>query len=154
MNPKISGKLKKRSIINSVVIGLLCFTSLVVAICEFISYINNPQMIELLINGIYTLAIFSELGLLAMILLEIRKTGKPFSKKIITKLRIMGFILFVTGALVPPYYTIPISEHEYCRALNYNTTNILVIGISIIIGLISEVFVYGLKLQQENDLIA
>ena len=29
MNPKISGKLKKRSIINSVVIGLLCFTSLV-----------------------------------------------------------------------------------------------------------------------------
>ena len=89
-----------------------------------------------------------------MILLEIRKTGKPFSKKIITKLRIMGFILFVTGALVPPYYTIPISEHEYCRALNYNTTNILVIGISIIIGLISEVFVYGLKLQQENDLIA
>ena len=79
MNKMISEKLKKRTFIDTILSCLFCFTALVLSIWQFIGYVDHPNTKEYLTNSICTLVIFSELGLLALILLEIRKTGKPFS---------------------------------------------------------------------------
>ena len=100
-----------------------------------------------------SLVIFAELGLLALILLEIRKTGKPFSKKIITKLRLMAVIL-LAGGLIPSCSTIPVDDSQFAVTISFDMQNILIIGIGVIIGILSEVFVYGLSLQEDNDSIA
>lgn len=151
MNRMISEKLKKRTFIDTILSCIFCFAALVCAIWQFMCYVDHKNTGEYLINSLCALVIFAELGLLALILLEIRRTGKPFSKNIITKLRIMAVMLFA-GGLIPSYATVPFSENEI--SLVFDMQNILKIGIGVIIGIISEVFVYGLSLQEDNDLIA
>ncbi len=153
MNNILSEKLKKRTFIDTVLSCFFCIAALVCAICQFIGYVGHQSAKEYLTNSLYALVIFAELGLLALILLEIRKTGKPFSKKIITKLRIMAIILFA-GGLIPSCATTPLSDNELSLSVSFDMHNLLIIGIGIIVGIISEVFVYGFSLQQDNDLIA
>ncbi|MBP5379625.1 MAG: DUF2975 domain-containing protein [Ruminococcus sp.] len=153
MNKMISEKLKKRTFIDTILSCIFCFAAIGCAVWQFMSYLSHTNTKEYLINSLYTLVIFAELGLLAMILLEIRKTGKPFSKKIITKLRIMAVILFA-GGLIPSYASVPVSENEYSVTVSFDMQNILIIAIGVMIGIISEIFVYGLSLQEDNDLIA
>ncbi|WP_024861557.1 DUF2975 domain-containing protein [Ruminococcus flavefaciens] len=153
MNKTISEKLKKRTFIDTILSCLLCFSALGAAVYQFIGYSEHTAIKEYLINSLYSLVLFAELGLLALILLEIRKTGKPFSKKIITKLRIMAVVL-IAGALIPSYATVPISEQEYSVVIVFDMQNMLFIALGVIIGILSEVFVYGLSLQEDNDMIA
>lgn len=153
MNKMISEKLKKRTFIDTVLSCILCFAALGAAIWQFIHFTEHTKMKEYLPNSLGSLVIFAELGLLALILLEIRKTGKPFSKKIIAKLRIMAVVLFA-GGLIPSCSTIPVADSQYAVTLSFDMQNILIIAAGVIIGIISEIFVYGLSLQEDNDLIA
>lgn len=153
MNNFISEKLKKRTFIDTILSCIFCLAVLVTAIWQFMRYVNHRNMTEYLTNSLYSLVIFAEIGILSLILLEIRKTGKPFSKKIITKLRIMAVILFV-GGLIPSYSTVKLDDTNTLVSVTFDMKNILLIGIGVIIGIISEVFVYGLSLQEDNDLIA
>jgi len=153
MNKMISEKLKKRTFIDTILSCLFCLAALVLSVWQFIGYADHTNMKEYLSNSLCSLVIFAELGLLALILLEIRKTGKPFSKKIITKLRIMAVVL-IAGALIPSYATVPISEQEYSVVIVFDMQNMLFIALGVIIGILSEVFVYGLSLQEDNDSIA
>jgi hypothetical protein len=149
----ISEKLKKRTFIDTVLSCILCFVALGAAVWQFIRFAGDTLFMEYLANSLCSLAIFAELGLLALILLEIRRTGKPFSKKIITKLRIMAVVLFA-GGLIPSCSTIPVDDSQFAVSLSFDMQNILIIAAGVIIGIISEVFVYGLSLQEDNDLIA
>ena len=153
MNKTISEKLKKRTFIDTVLSCILCFAALGAAVWQFMRFAGNMRLKEYLTNSLCSLVIFAELGLLALILLEIRRTGKPFSKKIITKLRIMAVILFA-GGLIPSCSTIPVDDSQFAVSLSFDMQNILLIALGVIIGIISEVFVYGLSLQEDNDLIA
>ena len=152
MNKKISEKLKKRTSIDTVLCCILCLAALIFAVIQFACYLDNSNITEHLTNSLCSFVIFAELGLLALILLEIRKTGKPFSKRIIVKLRIMAAMLFAVG-LIPSHQTIPTSEVEYSVML-FDMHTILLLALGFTIGIISEVFVYGLSLQEDNDLIA
>lgn len=153
MNKTISEKLKKRTFIDTVLSCILCFAALGAVIWQLTCYASNTDIKEYLSNSLYSLVIFAEIGLLALILLEIRKTGKPFSKRIITKLRIMAVVLFA-GGLIPSFTTTPISEAEYSVSMVFDMQNILLLALGVIIGIVSEVFVYGLSLQEDNDMIA
>ena len=152
MNKMISEKLKKRTFIDTVLSCVFCLAALVFAVIQFACYLENTSVTEHLTNSLCSFAIFTELGLLALILLEIHKTGKPFSKRIIVKLRIMAVMLFTVG-LIPSQQTIPTSEVEY-SVMIYDMHNILLLALGVIIGILSEVFVYGLSLQEDNDMIA
>ncbi|WP_294754760.1 hypothetical protein [uncultured Ruminococcus sp.] len=153
MNKMISEKLKKRTFIDTILSCLFCLAALVLSVWQFIGYADHTNMKEYLSNSLCSLVIFAELGLLALILLEIRKTGKPFSKKIITKLRLMAVIL-LAGGLIPSCSTIPVDDSQFAVTISFDMQNILIIGIGVIIGILSEVFVYGLSLQEDNDSIA
>jgi len=153
MNKMISEKLQKRTYADTVLSCIFCFLAVACAAWQFVNFLIHPKEKEFLTNSLCTLVIFAELGLLALILLEIRKTGKPFSKKIITKLRLMAIILF-GGGLIPSYMTSSISENESLISASFDMQNILIITLGVIIGIISEIFVYGLSLQEDNDSIA
>ena len=152
MNKMISEKLKKRTFIDTVLSCILCLTALVFAVIQFVCYLENTSTTEHLTNSLCSFVIFAELGLLALILLEIHKTGKPFSKRIIAKLRIMAVMLFAIG-LIPSQQVISSSEADY-SVMIFDMHNLLLVALGVIIGIISEIFVYGLSLQEDNDLIA
>ena len=152
MNNTISVNLKKRTFIDTVLSCILCSTALVFSVIQFVCYLENTSVTEHLTNSLCSFVIFAELGLLALILLEIHKTGKPFSKRIIAKLRIMAVMLFAVG-LIPAQQTMPTSEVGY-SVMIFDMHNLLLLAIGVVIGIISEVFVYGLGLQEDNDLIA
>ncbi len=153
MNKTMSEKLKKRTFADTVLSCIFCFCAIVGVVYQFIGYVNHPKIKEYISNGLFTVVIFAELCFLSLILLEIRKTGKPFSKKIITKLRVMAIILF-GGGLIPSYMTSSISENESLVSATFDMQNVLIIALGVIIGIISEIFVYGLSLQEDNDSIA
>jgi hypothetical protein len=93
--------------------------------------------------------VFIELGLLSLILLEIRKTGKPFSKKIIIKLRVMAIVI-MAGVFIPSGF----AENNSSLVITFDMKTVLIFFAGVIIGIISEIFSYGHSLQQDNDLIA
>jgi len=65
----------------------------------------------------------------------------------------MAVILFI-GGLMPSYTEIGVDAQTEMVTFTFDAKNMLIIFIGVIIGIISEVFVYGLSLQEDNDLIA
>ena len=152
MNNMISTSLKKRTFADMIISVLICAGALIAAAWQFVAYLSKRDPIYLS-NAVYSLVIFGELGLISLILLEIRKTGKPFSKKITAKLRFMALILIAGGAM-PRFSEVSTEPLTYSVSVYFDMLNILVIFAGVIIGIISEIFVYGLSLQEDNDLIA
>ena len=152
MNNTMSTGLKKRTFTDTVITCIFCAAALAVSVWQLISFLIGrvPQYLS---NAAYSFSIFAELGLLSLILLEIRKTGVPFSKKIITKLRIMAVIMIVTG-IVPSYHMMRVTETNTDIYVTFDSKNLLIMVVGVVIGILSEVFVYGYELQQDNDSIA
>ena len=152
MNDIISKDLKKRTCADTFISCVLCFGELAFSVYHIIEYIRggSPECIS---NAVYCFVIFAELGLLSLILLEIKKTGKPFSKKIITKLRAMTLFLML-GGLMPRITELKTQAGNDAISFTFSSMNMLIIFLGIIIGIISEIFVYGLSLQEDNDMIA
>ena len=153
MNTIMSAELKKRTFTDTVITCILCGAALVMAVWQFVTYLSGRGIPEYLTNAAYSFMIFTELGLLSMILLEIRRTGVPFSKKIILKLRIMAVVM-MAGGIVPRCQQIGADDTSMAVSVTFDSVNMLLIVLSVVVGIISEVFVYGLKLQQDNDSIA
>ncbi|WP_295072379.1 DUF2975 domain-containing protein [Ruminococcus sp.] len=152
MNDSISKDLKKRTFADTFISCGLCFVELAFSVYHIIEYFRggSPECIS---NAVYCFIIFAELGLLSLILLEIKRTGKPFSKKIITKLRAMSLILIV-GGIMPRITEMTSKNGNEAISFTFSSMNMLVIFLGIIIGILSELFVYGMSLQKDNDLIA
>jgi hypothetical protein len=152
MNNTLSTDLKKRACADTIISCLLCFAELGFSVYHIIEYIRggSPECIS---NAVYSFVIAVELGLLSLILLEIKKTGRPFSKKIIIKLRAMALVLIVSG-LMPRIEEITSEGGNEAISFTFSSMNMLVIFLGIIIGILSEIFVYGMSLQKDNDLIA
>lgn len=150
MNYSMSAKLKKRTFTDTVISCILCAAAIVFSACQVISFFStdDPQHIS---YAVYFFIIFAELGLLSMILVEIRKTGRPFSAGIITRLRIMAIIL-MAGGLMPNLSNV--EESGTILSMNFDIKNLIIAFLGVIVGIISEIFVYGRDLQEDNDTIA
>lgn len=110
-------------------------------------------------NGIYAIFIMGIALILAFMLLEVHKNGKPFSKRIINELRILA-VFIIIGGILPDAISNLISNavHGTSTLMNtemiLNAKNVIVSVIGVVIGIVSEIFVYGYELQDDMDSIA
>ena len=94
--------------------------------------------------------------LVGLIFLDIRKNGKPFARSVITKIRILAVTVMCSGIVSDIVESIVRSSREHFQfTLNLDDRFVLfTLLFGVVIGMLSEVFVYGNALQEENDLIA
>ena len=90
------------------------------------------------------------LFLLSLILKRIAITGKPFDTKIINLMKVIAVVI-----MVPPFAEgfVEVTKGNTFD-LNFGDIDILIPLAGVIVGIISEIFVYGNELQEDNDLIA
>ena len=147
-----SEKLKKRTSIDLVISGIIGIAGAVAGIVFLIRFCGGAPR-QYLTNAVYSLALAAETLLMSMILIQVRKNGTPFSQTVIRLLRIMAVILFLTG-LMPSFVEVESEPNMVAVTTTFNFQNFLLFAIGAIIGIISEIFVYGKALQEDNDLIA
>lgn len=131
-----------------------------IAVTEFWAYISTDGIYpEHLTNGIYAIFAFGITMILGLILLEVHKIGKPFSKRIINELRVLAVFVILGGVL--PDSIAPIIEDvvngtssQISVELVMSAKNVIVSIIGVVIGVVSEIFVYGYELQDDVDSIA
>ncbi len=58
------------------------------------------------------------------------------------------------GDIVPSYQQISTGETSAAVSVTFDSKNLLIIVVGVVIGILSEVFVCGYELQQDNDSIA
>ena len=94
------------------------------------------------------------LVIVSLIFLDLRKNGKPFSKAIILKMRILS-VLIMIGAFLPNIFAgLSTLSNGNTMVIGLNPKTLLIAMLGVIIGILSEVFVYGYELQDDMDLIA
>lgn len=145
----LNKRLKTDRFINLIVIGLDLF----IAVFQLIRFIDTGDTMALRrsIHAFFsTIALF----LLAMILKRITVTGKPFDLKVINFMRGMAVAIMI-GGILPPFAEgfVEVTKGNMFD-LNFGDIDIFIPLAGVIVGIISEIFVYGKDLQEDNDLIA
>lgn len=105
--------------------------------------------------GIRNVILAVVLILLALILTEIKKNGRPFTKENFRKLRAMA-ILVISCSVIPMMVSSVAGffDAKATFQLTFETRDFWFIVAGIIIGIISEIFYYGYELQEDVDSIA
>ena len=127
-----------------------------IAVKEFWAYISTDGIYpEHLTNGIYAIFAFGITLILGLILLEVHKIGKPFSKRIINELRVLAMFVILGGIIAPIIQDmVNGTSSEISVELVMSAKNVIVSIIGVVIGVVSEIFVYGYELQDDVDSIA
>jgi len=100
--------------------------------------------------------LFVVMLLLSLILCEIRKTGKPFSESNINRLRGMAVVL-IGMSFIPELVKMIvrfIDSNATFETFRFGFENMFPIIMGVVVGIISEIFKYGLSLQEDSDSIA
>lgn len=156
MDKKISGELVKRikgdTFLNRVVAGVVCIvaiTYLLYFVTTLLSRNFESNALQLYAENFVKIGCLAvSLVILSSILNEICKTGKPFTAKIVKKFKAMAIILIAA---------VPLAMLMSCitaLSLTFSFSDILIMIFGAIIGIISEIFYYGTKLEEEMDKIA
>lgn len=111
---------------------------------------------ESITQCIYSFAGFSALFTLTLIFWDIHKKDSPFCQSVIVKLRVLAAVFFCI-ALIPVLFAsaaevFTSAGNTASLFISYDFWLLLLAGL--IIGIISEIFVYGKELQEDNDTIA
>ena len=152
---KVEG-LKKRLRVDVVCCFMIAIVEGILAMIDLwvFATCNESANIDTLEEAVRALVISVSFVLLSFIMVEIQKNGKPFSKSIILKLRVLAVWVMV-GAYIP---NIASCVAEFVKTsvttVLFNIDNVLVLLLGVIIAVISEIFVYGYELQEEMDSIA
>lgn len=153
MNDSKITRLKKRTFTDMTVSGFLAADAFISGIYFIITFIDRG-LIQYLSNAVYSFAISIVLFLICLILADVKKNEKPFSSSIILKLRIIAVLLIIVG-FVPCYAETDLIDNvKKAVSFSLSLQNYFIITLGVIIGIISEIFVYGRELQEDNDLIA
>lgn len=92
----------------------------------------------------------------SLVLKEVHRTGRPFSEKIINRLRVMAFML-ILASVVPEAAAMVFGFFDSNAAygvFRLDSINLGIIAFGVVVGLISEIFKYGYELQENMDSIA
>lgn len=160
MNNNRIESLKKRTKVDMICSFIVAIIAVVIAVTEFSAYVSmDGTYPEHLTNGIYAIFTFGIVLILGLILLEVHKIGKPFSKRIINELRVLAVFVIVGGMLPDAIVSIitDIVNGTFSQVdidLMLSSKNIIISIIGVVIGVVSEIFVYGYELQDDIDLIA
>ncbi len=142
----------------------------IISVVRFLNFLTNVDSVKiagenfigtapeiLLSDSILYLFIAAALFLFSLILGEIHKTGRPFSKKIIKNLRAMAFIL-IFASIIPNTVSSIVCGFFDADALSFSlgfeSINLVVMISGVVVGLFSEIFNYGFELQENMDSIA
>lgn len=163
-------ELKKRLHADTVSTYIITAGLVIVSIIRFANFLINLDSVKiagedfkgtapeiLLSDAILYIFIAVVLLLLSLILGEIHKTGRPFSKKIIGRLRAMAFVLIFAG-VIPTTTASMVCDFLDADALTFSlgfgSINLVIMAFGVVMGLISEIFKYGYELQENMDSIA
>ncbi|NLK65771.1 MAG: DUF2975 domain-containing protein [Tissierellia bacterium] len=160
MEDKKAESLKKRTFADMICSLVISAISIYVFITEMWTYFStNGAFPKHITRALYALFVLGFTLITGLILLEVCKTGKPFSRKIINKLRVLAILVIVAGFL--PDAVTPIVDDMLNGAstqigfkLVFSEKNIIITVIGVVIGIVSEIFVYGYELQDDMDSIA
>lgn len=92
----------------------------------------------------------------SLVLKEVHRTGRPFSEKIIKRLRVMAIMLMLASvvpeaaAMIAGFFD---SNATY-GLFRMESINLGIMAFGVVVGLISEIFKYGYELQENMDSIA
>ena len=143
---KLQKRLKSDRICTLIAMGL----TVLMALLELIKFIQFGDA-ELLRNFIQWGIGAACLFILFRLLKRIDVTGKPFDDSTIRHLRAIAFTLLIG---TPVAYAVEI----FVNMIKDNMTEVhfsfAMPMVAVFIGIISEIFVYGKELQEDNDLIA
>lgn len=156
MEDKKANCLKKRVLADTICSIIIAVVVLFMAIMEFVAYSPaDADYVGHIRNGIYAVIVSVALVLISLILLEVRKHSRPFSKGVIWKLRILA-VWIIVSSLLSGVITQIIQSGSKMELVVFpvNTTILLVVVLGVIIGILSEIFVYGHELQNDMDYIA
>ena len=145
--------LKKRTKSDMIISFFVAAFMGVAAFSQIESYFMGGKDILNLYNGIYSVILCGVCIILGLILREVQLNGKPFTKKIIKMLRIIAFIVII-GGFVPAVVSIFVSSDGATHSFHFDVINFAFSALGVMIGIISEMFVYGYELQDDNDSIA
>lgn len=153
--------LKNRTKADMICSFVAAFVAIVIAVWEIVTYaLTAGAHQKYLSNGIYAIFAFVIALLLGFILLEVHKMEKPFSKRIINELRALAVVVIFTGWLPDVITTIIVALAKFGASgqahmeFVLSAQNVTVSVIGVVIGVISEIFVYGYELQDDIDSIA
>lgn len=92
--------------------------------------------------------------IISLIIFEIMKHGKPFSKRIIVKLRVLG-IWVMLSAYLPDVVSFIVEFLKNNEGYFFpDMSNVFVSLLGVLLIIISEIFYYGHELQEDVDSIA
>ena len=159
MNTKVEG-LRKRTKSDMIASFAMALLAVYIVVVELYKYGNAQESSFVhLTNGIYAISFGIIEIILGLILLEVHKLGKPFSKRIINGLRALAVWVMITGIM--PDMLAPIIDQAGTGYIELpgldvllSAHNLVIVALGVVIGVISEIFVYGYELQEDNDLIA
>lgn len=156
-------KLKKRvqgdgtcSIIIAGCKGFLAVANLVEYVLISIGKIESYEAPALILEtAIYNFLICIIFILLTLMLRDINKNGRPFTKVNTSRLRWMTLLTAVC-AIVPNIATAisAVVQNNEAFQMTFSVGNQVALLIGVVIGIISEIFHYGCELQAEMDCIA
>ena len=150
---------KKVVELNKRLKGDMMITLIVTAVMAFIGVAQTINFfmkgdITLLKRGIQAIVMMLPLLIVYLILKRIEKTGKPFDEKIVKMLRILALMIIIAGVLPAFVETFANLVRFETFTVEFNGFDLFIPLLGVIIGIISEIFVYGKELQEDNDLIA
>ena len=150
---KRSASLSKRLNTDRIITLVVAFLMLFVGAVQFINFAKSNDTTAIR-RGIHSIFSAVALILLYLGLSRIAATGKPFDTKIINLLRAIAIVIMV-GGLLPPFAEgfVSLTQGKSFE-LNFGDLDIFIPLAGVIVGILSEIFVYGKDLQEDNDLIA
>ena len=145
--------LKKRTRSDMVISFIVAALMAIPAFLQFESYFKGGKDVQNLYNGMYSVIVCTVCIILGLALREVQINGKPFKKKIITMLRIIAVIVFLSGFVPAMAVPLAVSTGD-AISFRFDVINVAFSVLGVLIGIISEIFVYGYELQDDNDSIA
>lgn len=152
-------KLKKRTKVDYICSFICPGIAFFITISELVTFIsskNHPE--SRLLNCTYAAFMFLIMLITGLLLLQIHRNGQPFSKKTVNMLRILAVTVMLCGVFPDVIVSIANAVHNNSAMIHVSFLlegkNFAIMGTGLAIGIISEIFIYGYELQEDNDSIA
>ena len=151
-------KCLKIEYICTIMAGISCFMTAIASIVEFL----NSKDYENITRAGYAIFSVVILGIFSWIMMDVKKKGSPFVDSVVIKLTAIAIIVMF-AAVVPELVTETFKfvenvsqdkSSEMLFEISFGSKTVFIMWLGIIIGVLSAIFKYGVKLQEDNDSIA
>jgi len=145
--------LNKRIKSDRIISLIVCILIALVGIYQVVLFCTGGDTNSLRI-AVHAFTCSAVLALIYLALLSVKKEGKPFTDKVIGYLRTCSVII-ITGGILPFFLEMAVYiMRGETYTWNVGDFDLLIPILGVVVGMISEIFVYGKDLQEDNDLIA